>query len=175
MQTSASSLAEASGLARVAVCNHVNVLYVPGAGGLETVVLGTVTSASLVPNQTDAILERLDSMEKTLVAGSKQLDPACVRSKLGAQFDAPQPTMEVARAFARRPDLKLVLDRQQAVATTVRVKATVWASPGGLCREWPGGRVGARGLRVGVTVVRRAGREGGSVGRGREEGHDPGA
>jgi hypothetical protein len=95
VQTSASRLAEASGLARVAVCNHVNVLYVPGAGGLETVVLGTVTSASLVPNQTDAILERLDSMEKTLVAGSKQLDPACVRSKLGAQFDAPQPTMEV--------------------------------------------------------------------------------
>lgn len=106
---------EATGLARVAVCNHVNVLYVPGAGGLETVVLGTVTSASLVPNQTDAILERLDSMDKTLVAGSKPLDPAYVRSKLGAQFDSPQPTMEVARAFARRPDLKLVLDRQQLV------------------------------------------------------------
>ncbi len=106
---------EATGLARVAVCNHVNVLYVPGMGGLETIVLGTVTSASLVPNQTDAILERLDSMEKTLVAGSKPLDPAYVRSKLGAQFDTPQPTMEVARAFARRPDLKLVLDRQQLV------------------------------------------------------------
>lgn len=106
---------EATGLARVAVCNHVNVLYVPGASGLETVALGTVTSASLVPNQTDAILERLDSMEKTLVAGSKPLDPAYVRSKLGAQFDTPQPTMEVVRAFARRPDLKLVLDRQQLV------------------------------------------------------------
>lgn len=106
---------EATGLARVAVCNHVNVLYVPAAGGLETVVLGTITSASLVPNQTDAILERLGSMEKSLVAGSKPLDPAYVRSKLGAQFDSPQPTLEVARAFARRPNLKLVLDRQQLV------------------------------------------------------------
>jgi len=106
---------EATGLARVAVCNHVNVLYVPSKNGLETVVLGTVTSASLLSNQTDAILERLDSMEKTLVAGSKPLDPVYIRGKLGAQFDAPQPTMEIARAFARRPDLKLVLDRQQLV------------------------------------------------------------
>lgn len=126
---------EASGLARVAVCNHVNILYVPGAGGLETVVLGTVTSASLVPNQTDAILERLESMEKTLVAGSKPLDPAYVRSKLGVQFDSPQPTMEVARAFARRSDLKLVLDRQQLVNLLgAGVRNGVWeyqASDGG--------------------------------------------
>lgn len=130
---------EATGLARVAVCNHVNVLYVPGTGGLETVVLGTVTSASLVPNQTDAILERLESMEKTLVAGSKPLDPAYVRSKLGAQFDSPQPTLEVARAFARRPDLKLVLDRQQLVNLLgAGVRNGVWEyqAPGSGADGW---------------------------------------
>ncbi len=130
---------EATGLARVAVCNHVNVLYVPGTGGLETVVLGTVTSASLVPNQTDAILERLESMEKTLVAGSKPLDPAYVRSKLGAQFDMPQPTMEVARAFARRPDLKLVLDRQQLVNLLgAGVRNGIWEyqAPGSRADGW---------------------------------------
>ncbi|HZL06274.1 MAG TPA: hypothetical protein VFE45_12815, partial [Coriobacteriia bacterium] len=110
---------EALGLARVAVCNHVNVLYVPSKDGLETVVLGTITSASLLANQTDAILERLDSMEKTLVAGSKPLDPVYIRGKLGAQFDTPQPTMEIVRAFARRPDLKLVLDRQQLVSLLI--------------------------------------------------------
>lgn len=130
---------EATGLARVAVCNHVNVLYVPGTGGLETVVLGTVTSASLVPNQTDAILERLESMEKTLVAGSKPLDPAYVRSKLGAQFDSAQPSLEVARAFARRPDLKLVLDRQQLVSLLgAGVRNGVWEyqAPGGGADGW---------------------------------------
>ncbi|MDD7920013.1 DUF499 domain-containing protein [Actinomycetospora callitridis] len=129
----------ATGLARVAVCNHVNVLYVPGAGELETVVLGTITSASLVPNQTDAILERLESMDKTLVAGSKPLDPAYVRSKLGAQFDSPQPTMEVARAFARRPDLKIVLDRQQLVNLLIAgVRNGVWEyqAPGGGADSW---------------------------------------
>ena len=34
-------------------------------------------------------------MDKTLDAGSKPLDPAYVRSKLGAQFATPQPTNEL--------------------------------------------------------------------------------
>ncbi|MEV4483632.1 DUF499 domain-containing protein [Micromonospora coxensis] len=118
---------EALGLARVAVCNHVNVLYVPDKAGLECTVLTTVTSASLLPNQTDAVIASLDAMDKLLREGSKPLDPAWVRSKLGAQFDVAQPTMELARAFARRPDLKLVLDRQQLVNLLVAgVRNGVW-------------------------------------------------
>ncbi|WP_138732028.1 DUF499 domain-containing protein [Modestobacter excelsi] len=135
----AKQAAEAQAEARVAVCNHVNVLYVPDKDGLETVVLGTVTSASLLSNQTDAILERLDSMEKTLVAGSKPLDPAYVRSKLGAKFDSPQPTLEVVRTFARRPDLKLVLDRQQLVNLLIAgVRNGVWEyqAPDGGAAGW---------------------------------------
>jgi hypothetical protein len=106
---------EAALLARVAVCNHVDLLYVPSKGGLETVVLDSVTTAGVGTNQTDAILDRLAAMDKTLVAGSKPLDPAYIRSKLGAQFDTPQPTNEIVRVFARRPDLRLVLDRAQLV------------------------------------------------------------
>lgn len=118
---------EALGLARVAVCNHVNVLYVPGKPGLESTVLTTVTSASLLPNQTDAVINSLDSMDKLLREGSKPLDPAWVRSRLGAQFDSPQPTMELGRAFARRPDLKIVLDRQQLVSLLIAgVRNGVW-------------------------------------------------
>ncbi len=135
----AKQAAEAQAEARVAVCNHVNVLYVPSKDGLETVVLGTVTSASLLSNQTDAILERLDSMEKTLVAGSKPLDPAYVRGKLGAKFDLPQATLEVARTFARRPDLKLVLDRQQLVNLIIAgVRNGVWEyqAPDGGAAGW---------------------------------------
>lgn len=123
----AKQASEALSLARVAVCNHVNVLYVPGKNGLETVVLSTITSASLMPNQTDAVLAQLDAMDKTLTAGSKPLDPAYIRSKLGAQFNSPQPTMEVVRAFARRSDLRLVLDRQQIVSLLIAgVRNGIW-------------------------------------------------
>lgn len=118
---------EALGLARVAVCNHVSVLYVPDKTGLESTILTTVTSASLLPNQTDAIISSLDSMDKLLREGSKPLDPAWVRTRLGVQFESPQPTMELARAFARRPDLKLVLDRQQLVNLLLAgVRNGVW-------------------------------------------------
>ncbi|SCG15501.1 Predicted ATPase, AAA+ superfamily [Micromonospora echinofusca] len=118
---------EALGLARVAVCNHVNVLYVPDKKGLESTVLTTVTSASLLPNQTDAVIASLDAMDKLLRDGSKPLDPAWVGTKLGAQFNTAQPTMELARAFARRPDLKLVLDREKLVNLLVAgVRNGVW-------------------------------------------------
>jgi hypothetical protein len=120
--------AKESGLeARVAVCNHVNVLYVPQAGGLRTVELDVVTQGSVRPNQTDAILERLAAMEKTLAGGDKPLDPAYVRSKLGALLDSAQPTNELIRAFARRTDLRLVLDRAQLVnLVTAGVRNGVW-------------------------------------------------
>ncbi len=130
---------ESGMLARVAVCNHVNVLYVPDKGGPETVVLDTVTTASVRSNQTDSILDRLAAMDKTLVAGSKPLDPAYVRSKLGAQFDTPQPTNEVVRAFARRPDLRLVLDRAQLVnliAAGVRNGVWEYQAPDGGTAGW---------------------------------------
>ena len=113
--------------ARVAVCNHVNLLYVPQAGGLEAVELDVVTQASLKPNQADAVLERLAAMEKTLAAGDKPLDPGWIRSKLGAQLDSPLSTIELVRAFARRPDLKLVLDRAQITAlVSAGVRNGVW-------------------------------------------------
>ena len=108
--------AESKLLARVAVCNHVNVLYVPAAGGLDTVELDVVTQASVRPNQTDAILDRLASMDKTLAAGDKPLDPAYVKAKLGNLLDTAQPSLEFVRAFARRTDLRMVLDRAQVVA-----------------------------------------------------------
>lgn len=130
---------EACMLAHVAVCNHVNVLYVPGKGGLETVVLDNVTTASVRANQTDAILERLAAMDKTLVAGSKPLDPAYVRSKLGAQFNTPQPTNEIVRAFARRSDLRLVLDRAQLlnmIAAGVRNGVWEYQDPNGGAAGW---------------------------------------
>jgi hypothetical protein len=102
--------------ARIAVCNHVNVLYVPQAGGLDGMELDVATQASVKRNQTDAVLDRLAAMEKTLAAGDKPLDPGLVRSKLGAQADGPLATSELVRAFARRPDLKLVLDVAQVLA-----------------------------------------------------------
>jgi hypothetical protein len=100
-------------LARVAVCNHVNVLYAPTGSGLDAVELDVVTQASVQPNQTEAIRDRLAAMDKTLAASDKPLDPAYVRTKLGTLLDSPQPTLELVRAFARRTDLKLVLDREQ--------------------------------------------------------------
>lgn len=115
-RTEVKARAKSSALeARVAVCNHVNLLYVPQQGGLEAVELDVVTSASVQPNQTQAILDRLAAMDKTLASGDKPLDPGYVRAKLGALLDSPQPTNELVRAFARRTDLKLVLDRAQLV------------------------------------------------------------
>ncbi|MEU1681021.1 DUF499 domain-containing protein [Micromonospora zamorensis] len=130
---------EAGLLARVAVCNHVNVLYVPSKGGLETVVLDTVTSGSVRSSQTDAILDLLAAMDKTLAAGSKPLDPAYVRSKLGAQFDTPQAANELVRIFARRPELRLVLDRAQLVnliAAGVRNGVWEYQAPDGGAAGW---------------------------------------
>lgn len=113
--------------ARVAVCNHMNVLYVPGVGGLEPVELDVVTTASVRTNQTDAVLDRLGAMEKTLTAGDKPLDPGWIRTKLGTQLDAALPTIELARVFARRSDLKLVLDRAQLSALVAAgVRNGVW-------------------------------------------------
>lgn len=106
-------------LARVAVCNHVNVLYVPQASGLEAVELSAVTQASARPNQTDAVVDRLAAMDKTLAAGDPPLDPMRIRQRLGAMLDKPLATADLARAFAQRSDMKLVLDRQQLV-TLVR-------------------------------------------------------
>ena len=114
-------------LARVAVCNHVNVLYVPQAGGLETVELSSVTQASVKPNQSEAIVDRLASMEKTLAAGDPPLDPHLVASRLGAVLDRPFTTTDLVRAFAQRSDMKLVLDKAQLVALVrAGVTAGVW-------------------------------------------------
>jgi hypothetical protein len=114
-------------LAQIAVCNHVNVLYVPTSTGLDAIELDVVTQASSRPNQTDAILDRLASMDKTLTAGSKPLDPGYVKTKLGELLQQPQPTRELVRAFARRTDLKLVLDRAQLVALVgAGVRNGVW-------------------------------------------------
>ncbi|MDA8282282.1 MAG: DUF499 domain-containing protein [Actinomycetota bacterium] len=113
--------------ARVAVCNHVNLLYVPAAAGLETVELDVASQGSVVKNQTEVILDRLKAMEKTLTAGDNTPDPAYVRSKLGEVLAGPQPTKELVRAFARRSDLKLVLDQALLVALVVAgVRAGVW-------------------------------------------------
>jgi hypothetical protein len=113
--------------ARVAVCTHMNLLYIPQAGGLETVELDVVTQASVKPNQSDAVLDRLAAMEKTLAAGDKPLDPGWIKSKLGAQLDSALSTVELVRAFARRTDLKLVLDRGQVTALVgAGVKNGIW-------------------------------------------------
>lgn len=114
-------------LAQIAVCNHVNVLYVPAANGLDSIELDVVTQASAKPNQTDSILDRLASMEKTLTTGSKPLDPGYVKTKLGELLQRAQPTKELVRAFARRPDLKMVLDRAQLVALVgAGIRNGVW-------------------------------------------------
>ncbi|MYU48297.1 DUF499 domain-containing protein [Streptomyces sp. SID7803] len=80
---------ESALMARVAVCNHVNALYVPTSQGLEAVQLDQVTTSSVWPNQTDAILSRLAAMEKTLRAGDKAIDPAHVKNKLGDLMNRP--------------------------------------------------------------------------------------
>jgi hypothetical protein len=114
-------------LARIAVCNHVNVLFVPQAGGLDAIELATVTTASVKQNQTDAVLDRLAAMEKTLTAGDKPLDPAYIKAKLGTRLDSPLPTIELVRIFAARPDLKMVLDRAKLTELVASgVKNGVW-------------------------------------------------
>jgi hypothetical protein len=120
--------AKASDLeARIAVCNHLNVLYVPQASGLEGVELDVVTQASVKPNQTDAVLDRLAAMEKTLTAGDKPLDPGWIKTKLGERLASPLSTLDFVRAFARRSDLKLVLDRAQIAALVgAGVRNAVW-------------------------------------------------
>jgi hypothetical protein len=123
----ANRLKESALTARVAVCNHVNLLYVPSVGGLDSVELDIVTQASVRPNQADAILERLAAMEKTLAAGDKPLDPGYVKQKLGALLGSSQPTIELVRVFARRTDMRLVLDRAQIVAlVTAGVRNGIW-------------------------------------------------
>lgn len=113
--------------ARIAVCNHVNLLFVPRANGLERIALDQVTQASVKPNQTDAVLERLAAMDKTLAAGDKPLDPGFVRAKLGAQLAAPMSTAALVQTFARRSDLPMVLDRQQLVGLVLAgVRNGVW-------------------------------------------------
>jgi hypothetical protein len=122
-------LAKASELeARIAVCNHVNMLYVPQKESrLDPVELDVVTQASLKRNQTEAIVERLQAMEKTLAAGDKTPDPAYVKSKLGAQLDGLFPTAGLVEAFARRTDLKMVLDKAQLNALVAAgVRNGVW-------------------------------------------------
>lgn len=113
--------------ARVAVCNHVNALHVPRSAGLEGIELDVVTQASLRQNQTEAVLERLAAMEKTLAAGDKPLDPGLIKSRLGAMLDSAISTSQLVQAFARRGDLKLVLDRAQIVALVgAGIKNGVW-------------------------------------------------
>jgi hypothetical protein len=122
-------LAKASELeARIAVCNHVSMLYVPQKESrLEPVELDVVTQASLKRNQTEAIVERLQAMEKTLAAGDKTPDPAYVKSKLGNQLDGAFPTAGLVEAFARRTDLKMVLDKAQLNALVAAgVRNGVW-------------------------------------------------
>ena len=51
-----------------------------------------MTQASVQPNQSDAILERLAAMDKTLAAGDQPIDPGYVKIKLGALLSTSQPT-----------------------------------------------------------------------------------
>lgn len=78
--------------ARVAVCNHVNVAFVPQAAGLDVVELDVATQASVQRNQADAVLGRLEAMGKTLGAGDKPLDPGYIEAKFGSVLDAAVPT-----------------------------------------------------------------------------------
>lgn len=113
--------------ARIAVANHVNVLHVPRGAGLEGTTMPVATASSVQRNQSDAVLDRLAADDKTLRAGDKPLDPRYVRGKLGAQFDTPQPTTELQRAFARRTDLRMVLDVAQLRQLVVDgVRGGVW-------------------------------------------------
>jgi hypothetical protein len=93
--------------ARVAVCNHVNVLYIPQSHGLEGLELDTVTTASVKPNQTAAVVDRLDGLDKTLAAGDRPLDPGMIAARLGAQLERAMATAEMVRVFARRTDLRV--------------------------------------------------------------------
>jgi hypothetical protein len=100
---------------------------VPGAGGLEAVQLGTVTKASVAKNQTNAIVDRLAAMGKISRAGDPALDPAFIKVKLGSLLDSAAPTQELVRAFARRSDLRIVVDRAQLVALVLAgVRNGVW-------------------------------------------------
>lgn len=138
-------------LARIAVCNHVNVLFVPRADGLEAVELSTVTQASVLSNQTEAVLDRLRAMDKTLASGDQPVDPGLIRARLGAQLDQPMSTADLARAFARRSDMKLVLDRAHLVilvrnGVTNRVweyQDTTLGTPGWATADRPPGAVRA--------------------------------
>lgn len=112
---------------RIAVCNHVNLLFFPVGSGLEGQELDLVTQASLKPNQTDAVLDRLSTMEKTLTAGSKPLDPRMIKQKLGKLLEQPLSTADFLDQFARRADLKMVLDRKQIADLIVGgVRAKTW-------------------------------------------------
>jgi len=103
-----------SGLeARVAVCNHVNVLYFPAKGGLEGIELDTVSTASVQPNQTTAVVDRLAALDKLLAAGDPPVDPGMIAGRLGNQLTRAMATAELVRTFARRTDLRLVLDQAQ--------------------------------------------------------------
>jgi Protein of unknown function (DUF499) len=114
-------------LARIAVCNHVNLLYVPSPGGLDAIELDVVTQASVKPNQTDAVLERLAAMDKTLAAGDKPLDPGLIKTKLGTRLERALATQDLVRAFAQRTDLKLVLDKAQINSLVINgVRNGVW-------------------------------------------------
>lgn len=113
--------------ARVAVCNHVNVLYVPQASGLEGLELDTVTTASVKPNQTTAVVDRLATLEKTLAAGDKPLDPAMIAARIGAQLNQSMTTADLVRVFARRTDMRIVLDQAQITSLVVAgIKNGVW-------------------------------------------------
>jgi hypothetical protein len=114
---------ESSLEARVAVCNHVNVLYFPSKGGLEGIELDTVSTASVKQNQTAAVLDRLAGLDKLLAAGDPPVDPGMIASRLGSQLTRPMATAELVRTFARRTDLRIVLDQaqiQQLVLAGVR-------------------------------------------------------
>jgi hypothetical protein len=113
--------------ARVAVCNHVNVLYFPAKGGLEGIELDTVSTASVKPNQTTSVVDRLAGFDKLLAAGDSPVDPGMIASRLGEQLKRPMATAELVRTFARRTDLRLVLDHAQIQNLVLAgVRNSVW-------------------------------------------------
>lgn len=117
-------------MARVAVCNHVNILYIPrrdGDDGLDIIELAPFSTASVPRNQCDTVLEQLASMGKLLRTGDSTLDPGYVKSKLGTRLEQNQPTAELIRVFASRADLQIVTDRQQLVSlVTAGVRSGEW-------------------------------------------------